>query len=101
MKLPNVLISDLTFTNYIDALKKECEYREKLYSVGMFEILSQMFTFDMCVELLEIIFNDTEHRLSEWIFEENFGEVNNISVSDIYKELTDKEGDGISQNEEC
>jgi hypothetical protein len=39
--------------------------------------------------------------LSEWIFEENFGEVNNTSISDIYKELTDKEGDDLLQSEEC
>jgi hypothetical protein len=94
-------MSDSTFTNYINALRRECEHREKLYSVGIFDILSQIYTFDICVELLEIIFNDTKHRLSEWIFEENFGEVNNTSISDIYKELTDKEGDDLLQSEEC
>lgn len=99
MRQPNMSYSN--FSKYIETLKKECELREKLYSVGIFDIISQIYTFDICVELLEIIFNDTEHRLSEWIFEENFGEVNNTSVSDIYKELTDKEGDDISQNEEC
>ena len=98
MRQPNMSYSN--FSKYIETLKKECELREKLYSVGIFDIISQIYTFDICVELLEIIFNDTEHILSEWIFEENFGEVNHISTKDIYKELT-KEGDDLSQNEEC
>lgn len=100
MKQSNVSMSYTDFSNYIATLQKECEHREKLYSVGIYDIISQIYTFDICVELLEIIFNDTKRRLSEWIFEENFGEVNNISTLDIYNELT-KEGDDISQNEEC
>ena len=98
MRQPNMSYSN--FSKYIETLKKECELREKLYSVGIFDIISQIYTFDICVDLLEIIFNDTEHILSEWIFEENFGEINHMSTEDIYKKLT-KEGDDLSQNEEC
>ena len=94
----NLSYSD--FLHYIKILKTESEFREELYAVEIFDITTRLHTFDTCVELLEIIFNDKTHRLSEWIYEENFGEVNHISTEDIYKELT-KEGDDISQSEEC
>ena len=98
MRQPNMSYSD--FLHYIKILKTEFEFREKLYTIGVFDIITQLHTFDICVELLEIIFNDKTHRLSEWIYEEDFGEVNHISTKDIYEELI-KEGDDLSQSEEC
>ena len=37
MRQPNMSYSN--FSKYIETLKKECELREKLYSVGIFDII--------------------------------------------------------------
>ena len=79
------------FNHYINVLRNECDFREALYQVGVYDIISRVYSFDICVELLETLFNDKNNIISEWIFEENFGEVNNISVEQLYDMLIQKE----------
>lgn len=83
----NSPMSFLIFKHYMDKIKEEYKYFEVLYNIGMLDLVSKIISLDVCVELLEIMFKDEDHFLSEWIFERQFGEMDNTTTSDIYNTL--------------
>ena len=93
------------FAYYINIINKEYRDREAFYAVDLGCIFEDSYILDVAVELLADMFHDNEYILEEWVFEQGFGENNNVTQEEIYNILVNKYnsvgGDDISLKEEC
>ena len=101
----NIPITFERFSYYLDIINKEYRDREAFYAVDLGCIFEDSYILDIAVELLADIFNDDEYILEEWVFEQNFGENNDMSLEEIYNILINKYnsngGDDLSLKDEC
>lgn len=101
----NIPITFERFSYYLDIINKEYRDREAFYAVDLGCIFEDSYILDIAVELLADIFNDDEYILEEWVFEQNFGENNGMSLGEIYNILINKYnsngGDDLSLKDEC
>lgn len=75
------------FEKYIKSIKKEYDFIEKCYKMGFENIADNLHSMNIAIDLLSRIFKDYDERLSKWIYEDNFGENNDVSVYDLYCRL--------------
>lgn len=95
----NKRITYAEFVQYITALIEEYIYREQLYEVGMSEVLGNLQSFDIALELLENILGDNNGTITEIMYEDNRLLRTERSLKRIYDILTERsEGRGTETN---
>ena len=86
----NKHITYAEFVQYITALVEEYIYREQLHEVGMSEVLSNLQSFDIALELLENILGDDNGAITEMMYEDNRLLRTEYSLKRIYNILTER-----------
>lgn len=85
-----IIMPYIKFSTYMNILKKEYNYREKMLGMEMYHILDKMDSFYLLLDMMTDVFDDKDGVLCEWVFEYNFGEDSDLTVKELYDKLMQK-----------
>ena len=85
-----IIMPYIKFSTYMNILKKEYDYREKMLRMEMHHMLDNMDSFYLLLNMMADIFDDEDNVLCEWVFEYNFGEDSNLTIKELYDKLMQK-----------
>ena len=94
-----IIMPYVRFHAYMNILKKEYDYREKMLSMGMHYTLDKMDSFYLLLDMMADVLDDENGVLCDWVFEYNFGENSDLTVKELYDKLIG--GEDLSPKEEC
>lgn len=75
------------FDKYIEGLEKEFDWMEKCADIGIDIVYDNISSFDMVVQLISAIFEDTNKTFEWWVYDKNFGRNADLSMWDKDKHI--------------